>query len=256
MDTNHTVLLISPEGQVITHPDGRPATGDLAVTPDRLVRIDNSTWAVRVTATEDVELRDNGLRHHPPQELLDDRRIARALALLANRERLRFDPVDGSEVEFDDHGIVAHGTGSGKIFPRVDPAVIGIVTHADTGEILLGRNAHRDYYSLIAGYVEAGENLEEAFIREVREETGRRIAEPRYWGSQPWPVGGSLMVGFEATTRDTDPVGATDGELADIIWAGPRRIAELPLTKRGSIAHAMIDDWLKRHTGKGLEGHP
>lgn len=247
------IILISPAGEVITHPDGTPATGALGVSPDRLVRIDASTWAVRVTNEEDQELTGAGLRHHPSRELLDDRRIARALALLSNRERLRFDPVDGSEVTFDSHGVVASGTGSGQIFPRVDPAVIGLVTHEETGQVLLGRNARRDYYSLIAGYVDAGENLEEAFIREVWEETARRISAPRYWGSQPWPLGGSLMVGFEARTTDTEALGDTDGELADIVWAHAEELDNIPLAGRGSIAHAMLDDWRKRMTGKGLK---
>lgn len=252
MDPQHHLLLISPDGDVITHPDGRPATGDVAVSPDRLVRIDDRTWAVRVTAAEDGELTGAGLVHRPSREMITDRRIARALALITNRERLRYDPVDGSAVEFDSHGVVARGTGSGAIFPRVDPAVIGLVEHARTGALLLGRNARRDYYSLIAGYVDAGENLEEAFIREVREETGRRIDAPCYWGSQPWPAGGSLMVGFEATTSDTCAVGPTDGELADITWAQPDELTSLPLVGPGSIAHAMISDWLDRKTGKGL----
>ncbi len=102
-------------------------------------------------------------------------------------------------------------TGS-EHFPRTDPAVIMAVVHTDaegTERILLGNNAlwPDDRYSLLAGFVEPGETLERAVIREVHEETGVLATDPRYLGSQPWPFPCSLMLGFVARTADmtTDP---------------------------------------------------
>ncbi|AWB81428.1 NADH pyrophosphatase [Corynebacterium yudongzhengii] len=243
-NTARDLVLISPEGYILTD-HGRPTTGQLPVDPGRLIRVDENTWAVRLTDREDAELRDAGLVHTAARSLLDDRRIARALALVDNRERVLFDPRDGSPVSFDADNIVARGEG-GPIFPRIDPAVIGLITDPDDEYLLLGRKAGGEYYSLIAGYVEAGENLEEAFYREAFEETGRRIRNIIYRGSQPWPMGGSLMVGFEAITDDRDPQAATDGELDDVRWTDRPGLDNVPLAGPGSIARSLIDDWRNR----------
>lgn len=99
------------------------------------------------------------------------------------------------------------------------------------------------FYSLIAGYVDAGENLEEAFTREALEETGMRVREVRYWGSQPWPPSGSLMVGFSAVTDDVRAVCDTDGELEETRWVSRAELPELTIARKGSIAHTMIMEW-------------
>ncbi|MEF2975695.1 NAD(+) diphosphatase [Subtercola sp. YIM 133946] len=138
-----------------------------------------------------------------------------------------------------------------EIFPRTDPAVIvGIVDGDD--RILLGSNAlwENNRYSLLAGFVEPGESLEAATIREVFEESGVRILEPQYLGSQPWPFPASLMCGFLA---QVDPATAGDAllpdgeEILDVRWFSRADLtdpATAPLLPGGaSIARAIIEHW-------------
>lgn len=251
---SRSVLLITPGGDVIVDENGRPAVVAVDAEPRPVVRVDATTWATRLTAEEEESLLIDGTFHLAnARDLLHDRRVARALALVNHRDHLRFDPVDGSELGFDEDGVIARRSAGGLIFPRIDPAVIGLVSLSGTDRILLGRNRRHAFFSLVAGYVDSGENLEEAFAREVLEETGRRIGPTAYWGSQPWPVSGSIMVGFTAQTTDEDAVQPTDGELSEIIWASPVDLHDLPLAGPGSIAHAILDDWMVKQTGEGLK---
>jgi NAD+ diphosphatase len=131
-------------------------------------------------------------------------------------------------------------------FPRLAPAVIVLVERED-GRALLARNVNfrMDMYSCLAGFVEPGENLEQAVRREVKEEVGVELADVNYWGSQPWPFPHSLMVGFHATYGGGDIVCAPD-EIADAGWFAPE---ELPSVPSGiSIARRLIDDWLRRRS--------
>lgn len=240
-------LPVGPAGEIPVTATGEPLHLSAPPSPDPVhsvivsadltaVRVDGQTAAALAEAT--------GGRVLDARDFGRDRLVSRAIALLRNRERSGFDPVDGTPVTFTPDGVVAVGGQGRRIFPRVDPAVIGLVELAGAGRILLARNARRGrYFSLIAGYVDPGENLEEAFIREVREETGRRISGVTYWGSQPWAPSGSLMVGFTAVTEDEHPVTETDGELVEIRWVSRAEVADLPLARPGSIAHAMITEW-------------
>ena len=237
-------LPIGPAGEVPVHPTGEPLLLPAPPPPGLSVRVGPDLTAVRVTRAELEHLLPVGGSLADPRAFGEDRTISRAIALLRHRELSGYDPVDGSPLSFGEDGVVAVGGGGRRIFPRLDPAVIGLVELLGARRILLGRNAHRrSYWSLIAGYVEPGENLEEAFAREVREETGRRVADVRYWGSQPWAVSGSLMVGFTSVTSDENPVGETDGELIETRWVAAGELDELPLARPGSIAHAMITQW-------------
>lgn len=177
----------------------------------------------------------------------------RAIGLLRYRREFRFHPRSGQELEFGAGGIAgrAPGEDTQTVYPRLDPAVIGMVHHPLKEEVLLARNRLRPgYFSLIAGYVDVGESLEHAFEREAWEETGRRLHKITYWGSQPWPASGSLMVGFSATAAhpEPDPAAATDEELAEIRWVGRDQLLSLPLAAPGSIAHTMMMEWYARGT--------
>jgi NAD+ diphosphatase len=127
-------------------------------------------------------------------------------------------------------------------YPRLSPATIVAVT-ADTPQgkrILLARN-HRfpdGFYSVIAGFVEPGESLEECVAREVFEEVGIRVDNIRYFGSQPWPFPNSLMLGFTAEYAGGEFV-LEAGEIADARWCAADALPKVP--PKMSIARRLID---------------
>jgi len=133
-------------------------------------------------------------------------------------------------------------------FPRTDPAIIVLV--ADGDRCLLGRKDiwPDGVYSTLAGFVEPGESLSEAVIREVREESGIEVGNVRYRSSQPWPFPSSLMLGFHAE-RVGGELCLEGDELADARWFhrddfARRRDIGLKLPSRVSIARRLINDWL------------
>jgi NAD+ diphosphatase len=143
-----------------------------------------------------------------------------------------------------------------ETFPRIDPAIIVLVTH--DGACLLGRGAGwpKNRYSTLAGFVEPGESLEDAVVREVFEEAGIRLKSMRYRSSQPWPFPASAMAGFYAEAETSEVT--TDDELEDARWFTPddiRRELEanrLRLSPRLSIAFRLISDWYTEQTGESL----
>ena len=125
-------------------------------------------------------------------------------------------------------------------FPRLSPAVIMLIQRGDD-ELLLARNrAFADgFYSVLAGFVEPGESLEEAVAREVREEVGLEIRDIRYFGSQPWPFPHQLMIGFTAHYASGELSLQAD-EIVEANWYSRR--GELPrLPGKLSIARRLID---------------
>ncbi|QKW34382.1 NAD(+) diphosphatase [Actinomadura sp. NAK00032] len=104
-------------------------------------------------------------------------------------------------------------------FPRVDPAVIMLVTDEDD-RILLARGPQwpADRRSILAGFVEPGESLEQAVAREVKEEVGLPVRDVHYLGSQPWPLPQSLMLGFTARTDAGVPLNPDPEEILDAAW--------------------------------------
>jgi NAD+ diphosphatase len=134
-----------------------------------------------------------------------------------------------------------------EVFPRVDPAIIVLVSDGD--RCLLGRQPGwpEGRYSTIAGFAEPGESLEDAVRREVFEETNVRIDTVRYHSSQPWPFPSSLMLGFLANAAATE-IRLNDGELEDAQWFTRKELRsgfpKLPF--RISIARRLVDDWLEQ----------
>jgi len=142
-------------------------------------------------------------------------------------------PVDGSE----------H-------FPRVDPAVIMLIRD-DGDRCLLARNRAWPprRVSILAGFVEPGESLEQTVIREVAEETGLRVSGLRYVASQPWPMPRSLMLGFVARAPGEQEIVVDGDEIAEARWFTREQLAaaiatgEVLLPPPVSIAHRIIESW-------------
>jgi NAD+ diphosphatase len=127
-------------------------------------------------------------------------------------------------------------------YPRLSPAIIiAVVRRTEQGASLLLARNHRfppGRYSVLAGYVEPGESLEECAYREVCEEVGIRIKNLRYFGSQPWPFPNSLMIGFTAE-YDGGEIRLEESEIADAGWF---RADELPgIPPKMTIARRLID---------------
>ncbi|MBM3677026.1 MAG: NAD(+) diphosphatase [Actinobacteria bacterium] len=129
-------------------------------------------------------------------------------------------------------------------YPRVAPAVIVRVTRGDRILLARGTRFPEAIYSILAGFVDPGESLEECVVREVREEVGIELRDVRYWASQPWPFPHSLMLGFTAEHAAGEIV-IDEAELVDAQWFS---VDDLPTLPGGiSIARRLIDDWLTGH---------
>jgi NAD+ diphosphatase len=180
---------------------------------------------------------------------------AHAAALVNWHRRHRHCAACGARTHIADGGIVRRCPACGADHhPRTDPVVIMLVTHKD--RVLLGRQPPwpPGRYSALAGFVEPGESLEEAVIREVREEAGVEVGPPRYVASQPWPFPTSLMLGFTAPYRAGEPH-RVDDELEDVRWFDRADVAAalegrdgspLGVPPRFAIARRLMEQWVRR----------
>lgn len=188
--------------------------------------------------------------------------FAQARAVLHWHARHRYCGICGGELDFVRAGWLGRCRQcGGEHYPRTDQAIIAAVT--DGTRLLLGRQSSwpSKRYSVIAGFVEPGESLEQTVAREVLEETGVRVRNCRYLASQPWPFPGALMLGFLA---EAEPDAAVVGdELEDVQWfgvdevrAGLARDWNAPMTADApgialsppiSISRWLIEQWLAEH---------
>ena len=136
------------------------------------------------------------------------------------------------------------------VYPTLSGAVI--VAVEKDGHLLLGHNVNfpEGRYSILAGFVEPGETLEETVKREIFEESGVTVKNIRYFGNQPWPFPNSMMFGFNADWESGEPK-ADGGELSDVRWFSPDDLPDLPPSI--SISRQLIDDWItKVSAGRNL----
>lgn len=158
----------------------------------------------------------------------------------------------GSALELQNAGWSRHCAACGaEHFPRTDPAVIVAVVSPDGERLLLGANANwrGRMHSCFAGFVEAGESLEDTVHRELFEEAGVRVRDIRYIASQAWPYPRSLMLGFQAVAVD-DETEADGEEIIEVRWltraeVGTALAGEGPVGLPGpaSIARRLIEHW-------------
>jgi NAD+ diphosphatase len=218
-----------------SEPVGTPVVAAQLSDPESIA---DATWSSLRSVATVLSDRDAGL-------------MTEALGILNWHRSHQFSPRTGEPTTSEKGGWVRRDPVSNtEVFPRTDAAVIVGVTDAD-GRILLGSNAlwEGNRYSLLAGFVEPGESLEAAAAREVFEESGIRIADPVYVGSQPWPFPASLMIGFLA--RVDEDVASTltpDGaEIVSLRWFSRDEVAaglqDVILPGPASIARAIIEEW-------------
>ncbi|MGH7493354.1 MAG: NAD(+) diphosphatase [bacterium] len=140
-----------------------------------------------------------------------------------------------------------------QLFPRTDPAIIVLVTHG--ARTLLARQAKwpERVFSTLAGFVEPGETLEAAVMREVWEEAGVRLFRIHYHSSQPWPFPASIMLGFHAQALSMD-LRLNSAEISEAAWwtraelRAAVQLHQIKLPTEVSIARRLIQDWLDTET--------
>lgn len=189
------------------------------------------------------------------QDLLDAPLVLHAIGLAEWHWSTRHCPRCGGRLESQQAGHLLRCTNCWKDqFPRSDPAVIMVVTDGEPGShderALLGRSPAwpEGRFSTLAGFVEPGETMEDAVRREVQEETGVVVGQVTYFGSQPWPLPASLMVGFTArATRTTIDVDGSEIEEAQWFTREEMRTeaesGRLVLPGGVSISRSLIESW-------------
>lgn len=230
---NAALLRVDSRSQILVS-NGRAVLGDAAKLADEpppeavfLGRIENGrhVWAIRgaLQAPEDpdvyadvVNLRGLGTNFDDTSSQL----VSSAVALLNWHDSARFSSVDGSPTRPARAGWSRVNPVTGhEEFPRIDPAVICLVHDGDDRVVLARQTTWPErLFSLLAGFVEAGESFEICVAREIREEIGLNVREVRYLGSQPWPFPRSLMVGFHALGDPAEEFSFNDGEIAEAAW--------------------------------------
>ncbi len=182
-----------------------------------------------------------------------------AAAIFTWQKKHRYCGVCGNPNQFIAGGHEAQCTQCGhNQFPRTDPAVIVAVTHGD--KILLGRQASwpPKRFSVLAGFVEPGETLEQACAREILEESGVRLKNVQYFASQPWPFPLSLMLAFFAEAESTT-IDLHDNELEEALWLNPDELEQAIFSKQlilppsASVARRLLKEWYEVQHGRQLD---
>lgn len=227
------LLRVDSRNQVLAA-EGRVVLGAAAELGDKppseavfLGRLEDGrhVWGIRgaLQAPDDAAARAEVVNLRSLGPIFDDtssQLVSAAVALLNWHEKARFSSVDGSPTRPARAGWSRINPVTGhEEFPRIDPAVICLV-HDGGDRAVLARQAvwPERMFSLLAGFVEAGESFEVCVAREIGEEIGLTVRDVRYLGSQPWPFPRSLMVGFHAVADPAEEFSFNDGEIAEAAW--------------------------------------
>lgn len=266
---NRSLLANMPQGQIAVYlKSGEIAQTD-SIQPPTLLGTDGKRYFFAVSINDSQQ--EQVLAQHPEARFVDLRLasvdmdtkhagvLAYAKALHYWQYRHAFCGICGhvNRLESAGHKLVCSNQECGRqSFPQIDPAIIVLVTHGDA--CLLGRNVSWPprRFSTLAGFVEPGESLEDAVVREVFEEARVRLQSIRYVSSQPWPFPSSAMCGFyaEAQSRDCEP----SDEVDELRWLTAEEIEkavlsdELRLSPPVSISFQLLADWYKKQCGKDL----
>ncbi len=128
-------------------------------------------------------------------------------------------------------------------YPVISPAIIVAILCNDKILLARGPKFRENFYSLVAGYVDVGESIEDAVAREVKEEVGLDIRNIRYYKSQPWPFSGSMMIGYIAEADDKQPIRIDNDEITEAAWFSRGNLPNHPNTR--SIAGELIEKFAR-----------
>ena len=230
-------VVVPPEDAPGVEPDD--AEGAARPRADLAALLERHPLSALRAVGSDLSARDAGL-------------AAPAVALAAWHARAGYCPRCGARTRPVQAGWARRCTGCAALsFPRTDPAVIMSVTD-DADRLLLVHGSRWDAgrYSVVAGFVEAGECAEAAVVREVAEETGLRVARVEHVATQPWPFPRSLMLGYRARLADGERLPRPDGdEVTDAVMLSRAELARAVAAGRivlpgpTSIARMLIEDW-------------
>ena len=222
--------------------DVKPWTHVMTITPMedgtevRAYRLDNVPDIV--DGREMCPLRQSYYRLSPPLYL----KAGKCQELLYWDQNTKFCGVCGSPMRMDTE-ISKKCTECGKeIWPQLATAVIVLIHKGDEVLLVRAKNFKRDFFGLVAGFVETGETLEEAVAREALEETGVTITNIRYFASQPWPYPCGLMVGFNADYVSGE-IHLQKSEIAKGGWFRKDNLPNIP--EKLSIARMLLDAWIE-----------
>jgi len=258
------LYLFNEEGKILLMPSDEKR--DTWVIPDASsLPFDEKKWhefatdevVCRVTSADILEagtaaasLTPFGLRdtsHVLPEA--DYQRAGKAWELLFWSEQTRFCGCCGAPMRW--HTAISRKCErcENEIWPQLNTAIIVLVHRGDEALLVKAKTFRRDFFGLVAGFVETGESLEECVAREVHEETSLVITNIRYFGSQPWPYPLGLMVGFHADYVSGE-ITFADGELKDGRFFRrdnmPRHDdGTLAIPGPESMARRLIDDWME-----------
>jgi NAD+ diphosphatase len=267
---SRSLLAATDEGQIAVYLKPGELDHLDTIQPPTLLGTDGKRYFFAVSIND--RQREEVLAKHPEARFLDLRRasvdmdtkhagvLAYAKALHYWQHRHLFCGVCGSPNQLRSSGhklLCSNEECARESFPRIDPAIIVLVTHEDA--CLLGRNSNwpAKHFSTLAGFVEPGESLEDALVREAYEEARVRLTEIHYVSSQPWPFPASSMCGFyaEAESRDCQ----VSQELEELRWFTVAELNEalevdsVRLSPPVSIAFRLLADWYKQQCGGDLE---